>query len=105
MRATIKVTTAAVFSALQDDEKYGAMFMLLSGAAQIFAEVSETADLRMARYFPAKAWVCAFDVEAGTQNLRVEFLDARGGIIEEKQFPTVVTGAKKLTLLEAYCLK
>jgi uncharacterized protein len=66
---------------------------------KIAADASESADIRMGRYFPDKAYVGSIDLDPGTYTVIVNF----GG--HTKEFKDVNVKAGKINLIEAVSLQ
>jgi hypothetical protein len=82
IRAIAKGSTAMVVNEVgqYEDGLTGAVFGLLGLGTQIFAEASETADLRLSRYFPAKAYVGGITLRPGRYSFSVHYYNRGGGL-------------------------
>ncbi|ULQ60836.1 hypothetical protein K7I13_06105 [Brucepastera parasyntrophica] len=78
---------------------------LIGFGAQIFAETSEQADLRMSRYFPSKALVGGINLEPGTYSFTVNYYDKAGRLLHHLRYENVPVQANRLNLSEAVCIK
>jgi hypothetical protein len=78
---------------------------VLSFATQVFAEASEKADLRISRYFPAKAWVGGINLAPGVYSFRVHYYSRSGKEIASFRYEDMYIREKALNLAEAICLK
>lgn len=106
IRASIKGVSAGVLGAMaESDSENSGLFSLLSIGAQIFAEVSEKADLRSSRYFPGKAYVGAVNLKPGLYSFSVRYYSAGKKLLTERRFENVEIKPNKLNLTEAVCLK
>jgi hypothetical protein len=107
IRASIKGTAGTVFNILgeTEDGNNAALFSGLGLLAQVYAEASEKADLRVARYFPGKAHVGGINVPPGTYSFTVFFRSAGGKVIGAQRFENVTVRAGALNLMEAVCLR
>jgi hypothetical protein len=108
IRATVKgATAAAAGQASRDSEDVGTSILLgvFSLGAQIFAEASEVADLRISRYFPSKVYVTGITLDPGAYSFSVNYYDARGNLIESFYRQNVVVKENKLNLTEVVCVK
>ncbi|MDR1867512.1 MAG: hypothetical protein LBQ77_04510 [Treponema sp.] len=76
---------------------------VLSSGLQLFNELSERADTRIARYFPAKVYVGAVNLAPGTYSFTINYYGERGQLISAEQ-KTVTLHAQKLNLVEVLCL-
>lgn len=66
--------------------------------------VSENADIRISRFFPAHAHVGGFNVEPGPHSIRLVFKTHSGRIVHEEKSDYVVQN-DGLNLIEGVCLK
>jgi hypothetical protein len=107
IRATMK--SAASLSLDEASEKEGGntglVLGILSLATQMYAEASEQADLRISRYFPARAWVGGINLEPGTYSFRVNFYGASGRLLVSQEYKDITIRADTLNLTEAVCLR
>ncbi|MDR1957236.1 MAG: hypothetical protein LBQ30_10355 [Treponema sp.] len=106
IRATVKGVTSSALDAVADETEGGTslLFSVLSLGTQIFAEASEQADLRISRYFPAKAYVGGITLDPGTYSFTTHYYGANGGRIAS--FDTTATVREdQLNLVEVVCLK
>jgi len=100
---TLLKNAAAVIAADQVRRNAGA-YGELAGlgtfvAGKIAADVSESADIRMGRFFPDKAYIGAIDLEPGTYNIKVNF----GSSVKEFKNISVKTG--RINLIQAVSLQ
>jgi hypothetical protein len=103
VRTIIKSTASAGIGAAIDEQAEG-WGVLFSFVGRVFQEASEQADIRQARYFPARAYAGGINVESGIYRVTVNFYGP-GGLIESLVRDNVVVRPGKLNLLEAVCLK
>jgi hypothetical protein len=106
IRATMKAATSVSLDAAADKEEgnTGLALGILSLAAQVYAEASEQADLRISRYFPAKAWTGGINLEPGVYSFRVNFYGS-GRPLASLYYEDIKISAGVLNLTEAVCLK
>ncbi|MDR1317378.1 MAG: hypothetical protein LBK13_10955 [Spirochaetales bacterium] len=80
---------------------------LYAGGAALDAvtNIKEEADLRLARYFPGKAYVGEFLVEPGGHEVAIEFLGAEDEVLYTEKIPRRSYDSGKLNLLTAYDLE
>jgi hypothetical protein len=80
IRAVLKGATSSALgiAADQTEGNTGLVLGILSLAAQIFAEASEQADLRVSRYFPAKAWAGGINLATGRYSFLVRYFGRSG---------------------------
>ena len=56
-------------------------------ATDIVVDSTENADLRIARFFPAKAYVGEIEVEPGIHDITVEFVGSHGTVLFVEEYP------------------
>jgi hypothetical protein len=100
IRAIVKAAAAAGMSS--SDNEWLSLFGLFS---QIYADVSEQADLRISRYFPGRALVGGVTLDPGTYSYTVNFYGHSGNIIQRDRFENVEIRSRELNLTEVICLK
>jgi hypothetical protein len=107
IRAAAKGVTAVVFDEIGRNEEglTGAVFGLLGLGTQIFTEISETADLRLSRYFPAKAYVGGITLRPGRYSFSVNYYNRGGRKIAAFRYDDVSVQPNKLNLVEVICLR
>jgi uncharacterized protein len=113
-RCTVKGTTTVASRGIgeelskNDDANValaGSILKLFSTVNKISNQVTEAADLRISRYFPARADVGGVTLSPGTYNITVVFFDHPDGtVISSRSFENVIVQAGKLNLIEANCL-
>ncbi|MDR0718390.1 MAG: hypothetical protein LBF78_02050 [Treponema sp.] len=103
VRTIMKSAASAGIGAAIDEQAEG-WGTLFSFVGKVFQEVSEQADIRQSRYFPARAYAGGINVESGIYRVTVNFYGP-GGLIESLVRDNVVVRPGKLNLLEAVCLK
>ncbi|MDR2069266.1 MAG: hypothetical protein LBP71_05295 [Spirochaetaceae bacterium] len=107
LRAVVKGSTAVVFDEIGRNEEglTGAVFGLLGLGTQIFTEISEAADLRLSRYFPAKAYVGGITLHPGLYSFSVNYYNREGKKIAAFRYDDVPVQPNKLNLVEVICLR
>jgi hypothetical protein len=106
IRATVKGTTAAVLNVAAnetDDSTAGLVLGVLGLATQIFAEASEQADLRISRYFPARAYIGGINLPPGVYSLTVNYYGTNGRRIASYPFEKVPVRENTVNLVESVC--
>ncbi|HOS29304.1 MAG TPA: hypothetical protein PLR39_00750, partial [Treponemataceae bacterium] len=73
-------------------------------ASAVSNEVTEKADIRTSRYFPASASVGGISLDPGTYLVSIRYLDYSGRTISVEEFPGVTVKPDTLNLLESVCL-
>jgi hypothetical protein len=106
IRATLKGVASSILDAAADetDGSTSLLLSVLSLGAQVFAETSEQADLRISRYFPAKAYVGGITLDPGTYSFTTYYYGANGRPVASFK-NTVTVQADNLNLVEIVCLK
>jgi hypothetical protein len=106
LRATIKGVASSVMGGVADEmEGDAAMVMsLLSIGTQIFAEASEMADLRISRYFPARAYVGGLTVDPGLYSYSIIYYSGNR-VVDSFRQENAPIRAGRVNLAEAVCLK
>jgi hypothetical protein len=106
LRGTIKGVASSVMSGVGDEMggNAGTVLGLLSIGTQIFAEASEKADLRISRYFPAKAYVGGITLDPGLYSYSIIYYSG-GRVVDSYRQENVPLRAGGLNLAEAVCLK
>jgi hypothetical protein len=108
IRATVKGLTSSALDAAKDqtdDAKTSLILGIFSFGAQIFAEASEQADLRLSRYFPGRAYVGGINLEPGIYSIRVNYYTVQGDLIESFERNDMPVQVDRLTLVESICVK
>jgi hypothetical protein len=106
IRATIKGLASSVLDAAANETEGGKSFLFsaLSLGAQVFAETSEQADLRLSRYFPGKAYVGGITLDPGTYSFTIHYYGVNDRPIASFE-NTVTVREDRLNLVEIVCLK
>jgi hypothetical protein len=106
LRATIKGLASSVLDGVGDEVggDTGMFLGLLSIGAQAFAEASEKADLRISRYFPAKAYVGGITLEPGLYSYSIIYYSG-GKVVDAFRQENVFIRSGGLNLAEAVCLQ
>jgi hypothetical protein len=88
-----------------DNPGLSALFGILSLGTQLAAEASEKADLRLGRYFPARAHVGGITLDPGVYSFDVCYYDGGNRLIQQTRIENMRVYAGKLNLTEVICLK
>jgi hypothetical protein len=106
LRATIKGVASAVMAGVGDEVggDAGGVLTFLSIGAQVFAEATEKADLRIARYFPAKAYVGGVTLDPGLYSYSIIYYSG-SRVVDSFRQENVMIRAGGVNLAEAVCLK
>jgi hypothetical protein len=107
IRAIAKGVGSAALDSMAEETEGSAslVFSLLSLGAQVFAEASEQADLRISRYFPAQAYVGGVTLSPGTYSCSVVYYNAAGKVLESFRYENIAVREGRLNLVEAICLQ
>mgnify|MGYP001248714777 CR=1 FL=1 len=98
------VASVATDAAAQNSEGSTADWLeLASLLLQVFQEVSEVADLRISRFFPAHAWVGSADLPSGPLKAEVHYLNRMGTVIYRQRIETIVGAVPSWQLVESSC--
>ena len=77
---------------------------LASIAGNITNQVTEHADLRISRYFPAKASISGITLEPGMYDIQIDYYGQGNKILHSDVHENVNLKAGKLNLVESVCL-
>jgi hypothetical protein len=107
IRGITKGVTSSVLSGASEEvgSDAGLALWLISLGTQAFAEASEQADLRISRYFPAKAWVGGLNLDPGVYALKVNYYAANGSLLASYTDDQVRVREDALNLVEAVCVR
>jgi hypothetical protein len=107
LRAFLKGFASASLDRASDEVSGDAALLLgiLSVGTQVLAEASERADLRISRYFPAKAYVGGINLDPGFYSLEVNYYAANGRVLASYQYDKVELRENRLNLTEVVCLR
>jgi hypothetical protein len=106
IRASIKGIAASIFNeAAHSSSNKKGLFLLLGVTSQILAEAGEKADLRIARYFPCKAYVGGITLDPGIYSYTVVYYGQGRKPVKEFRFENIMISEKVLNLTEVVCLK
>ena len=106
VRALVKGITASAFNTMgQESKENRGLYSLLGLGSQILAEASEKADLRIARYFPGKAYVGGINLPPGTYSFNLTFYGREKQVIAKRRHENVNVSANTLNLTEDVCLQ
>jgi len=112
-RCLIKGTTAVATRAIGDElanskddstAAIGEMIRLFSVVSSVSNQITEQADLRTSKYFPARADVCGITLDPGTYTVTVTFFAKNKSIITQSVYHAVDVQPQKLSLVEADCV-
>lgn len=106
IRAIGKTATTGVLnfvSEFSDDETVSSVFSVLSFASQVTNEVTEQADLRTSRFFPANIYVGGITLDPGVYTVVVTFRGSSGQVLESSTYESVNVSSKSINLVEAIC--
>ena len=102
---TMKTGALSLASELTDDSTLSAVFSVLSFVSQVSDEVTEQADLRTSRFFPANIYVGGITLDPGVYTVVVTFRGYNGQELSADTYYDVNVTAKSVNIVEAMCLK
>jgi hypothetical protein len=107
IRAVIKTASSSILDSASDEAggNAGLALGILSIGVQLFAEASEQADLRISRYFPARAYAGGINLDPGVYSFTVNYYTAAGRLAASFNQENIVIAENQLNLAEAVCLK
>jgi hypothetical protein len=107
IRSAMKSTASVVLDAAAEgqNDNAGLALGILSILTQVYAEASEQADLRVSRYFPAKAWAGGINLEPGVYSFQVNYYGPSGRRLASLRFDDMEIREGALNLTEAVCLR
>ena len=88
-----------------DNETAGLFWGLSSIMTQAYAELSEQADLRVSRYFPARAYVTGINLPPGSYSFEIKYYNRSGGEIASIRHENMIISENTLNLVQSVCLK
>ena len=100
------MATAGISAAVRssDNENADTLGALIGIAGRIATDLSEQADIRMARFFPGAAYVGGINLEPGVYSIRVNFYGSNGFIASDSRH-NIHINEGRLNLLEFICLR
>ncbi len=110
MKAAARALAKSATTAILDDQadrysgEIGLLFSVLKIASAVSNEVTEQADIRTSRFFPAVASVGGITLDPGTYLVSVRYLDYSDRTILAEEFPGVNVRPDTLNFLESVCL-
>jgi hypothetical protein len=107
IRATVKGAASSVLDAVaaEQDGSTSLILSILSLGAQVYAEASERADLRISRYFPGQAYVGGINLRPGTYSFSVNYYGPSDRPLAAFRYEGVSVAENRLNLAEAVCLR
>ena len=107
LRATVKAASSSVMGAAakETDGISSLVLGLYSIAAQAYAEVSEQADLRVSRYFPARAYVAGINLPPGRYSFSIKYYNRNGKEIASIRSEGMNIRENALNLVQAVSLR
>ncbi|MCR4938863.1 MAG: hypothetical protein K5930_01980 [Treponemataceae bacterium] len=100
---TLKTGALSLASEFSDDSTVSLVFSLLSAASQVSDEITEQADLRTSRFFPANIYVGGLTLDPGVYTIVVTFRGNSGQVLSSNTYENVNVSAKSINLVEAIC--
>ena len=107
LRATVKsASSSAMGAASREVDGTASLILGLSSiAAQAYAEASEQADLRVSRYFPAKAYVGGINLAPGRYSFNIKYYNKSGQEIASIRHENMDIREHALNLAQSVCLR
>jgi len=104
IRTIIKYTVADV-AAMEAQKNYGNLAgLLIAAAARSGMDASESADIRMSRYLPDKAYIGGINLDPGTYDVYINYYRGHDVIYHETHRDVTVSGGR-LNLLQSVNLR
>jgi len=104
IRAILKYTAADI-AAMETVKQQGDMAgFLVAAAARTALELSESADIRMSRYLPGKAYIGGVNLDPGTYSVIINYYNGNN-LIAGAEYKDVNVRLNRLNLLESVNLK
>ena len=100
---TMKTGALSLASELTDDSSLSMLFSVLSFASQVTDEITEQADLRTSRFFPAYIYVGGITLDPGVYTIVVSFRGNSGQVMSSKTYENVNVTDKSVNIVEAIC--
>ena len=75
---------------------------LKKAAVDVATDVSEGADLRCSRFLPGRIYVGDFEIEPGTYDIRIEFVDSENSLVKARNISGYRVLERGLNLVEAF---
>ena len=107
IRAVIKSAGATALNVAANETQGDSslVYSLFSIVTQIFAEVSEQADIRISRYFPARVYAGGVNLTPGTYSFQIKYFNKNGKEIASVAHENMSVRENVLNLAETVCLK
>lgn len=108
VRSLLKATTTTAFGVMEqnasnkDDANF---YRMLRTFSEVANSLTERADVRTSRYFPAAANIAGVTVEPGLYSITVSYLTDTGAVIAFQKTEHFAVAAHKLNLIESVCLR
>jgi hypothetical protein len=105
IRATLKGAASSALTIASRERGGHPLLELASIGTQFFAELSERADVRMARFFPGKAYIAGVNLPPGRYSFKVRYYNKAGREIASVSFKDVIVEENRLNLVQAVSLR
>ena len=104
---TAASTVAGAAAASQEDGSgnMSALSAFITLVSDIFIEVSERADVRCSRCFPAHVWAGGLNLDSGVYTVRVTCYDKNNRVVHEELKENVHIHSSSVNLVEAVCMR
>ena len=106
IRAIIKTAGSSALQAAAEEKEGDSRTTLeiLSILTQIYADVSERADIRVSRYFPARAYIGGINLPPGRYSFQIKYYNRNRKVIASVWYKDMIVRENILNLAEAVCL-
>jgi hypothetical protein len=103
-RSVVKGLIAEKAKADMDDKTGDIGSLIFRIATDIAVDLSENADLRIARFFPGKALVGEIELEPGVYDVRIEYLNRYGSVVFVDRYDSYNVIKNHLNLINSFYL-
>lgn len=93
------------YEEIGSDSTLGLFLGITSLVMNVTNKVTESADIRISKFFPSLASVGGVNLVPGVYNIRVNYYTSGSSLIKSEEFLNINVDKDKLNLLEAVCLK
>ncbi len=105
LRALSKTAVNQGVTTHMQNSSAGQYAQLFNFAASVFTEISEQADIRSTRYFPALIWVGGLNLPSGLYTIEITCYDAYNNVVSSQIKENVIVQSQNINLVEAVCLQ
>ena len=108
VRSLFKTSTTAIFGSMEEKSTTNedkTLYRMLRSFSSIANEITERADVRTSRYFPALASVTGISLPPGTYTITVSYADVAGRTFAVQSAEHFEIKRNQINLIESVCLK